>query len=202
MRVIACLAEGLGIRATARVFAVAPNTVLHWLVEAAEQWAAACVAERHADTAELYKYATHLRSLTQGRGMHREKFSHYEEVPRELAEKGQFSGGMKRNRRYVDESFGSALTIEPSVPGYLASLLLPRDVALESVTGFGAKNEELERFDLRFYQARWEESVARARASVSLLGRPARAVPRHGSAEAGARSRSNPGRDDRRTGRR
>jgi len=30
---------------------------------------------------------------------------------------------MKRNRRYVDEAFGSALTIEPSVPGYLASLL-------------------------------------------------------------------------------
>jgi hypothetical protein len=39
-----------------------------------------------------------------------------------------------------------------------ASLLLPRDVALESVTGFGAKNEELERLDLRFDQARWEES--------------------------------------------
>jgi elongation factor G len=37
--------------------------------------------------AELYKYATQLRSLTQGRGMHREKLSHYEEVPRELAEK-------------------------------------------------------------------------------------------------------------------
>jgi hypothetical protein len=37
VRVIACLAEGLGIRATARVFEVDPNTVLHWLVEAAEQ---------------------------------------------------------------------------------------------------------------------------------------------------------------------
>ena len=35
--VMACLAEGLGIRATARVFEVAPNTVLQWLVEAAEQ---------------------------------------------------------------------------------------------------------------------------------------------------------------------
>ena len=34
---LACLAEGLGIRATARVFDVAPNTVLDWLVEAAEQ---------------------------------------------------------------------------------------------------------------------------------------------------------------------
>src|SRR3989475_12265348 len=37
VRVIACLAEGLGIRGTARVFEVAPNTVLPWLVEAAEQ---------------------------------------------------------------------------------------------------------------------------------------------------------------------
>jgi len=37
VRVIACLAEGLGIRGTARVFAVDPNTVLQWLVEAAEQ---------------------------------------------------------------------------------------------------------------------------------------------------------------------
>jgi IS1 family transposase len=37
VRAIACLAEGLGIRGTARVFAVDPNTVLHWLVGAAEQ---------------------------------------------------------------------------------------------------------------------------------------------------------------------
>jgi transposase-like protein len=37
VRVLACLAEGLGIRATARVFEVAPKTVLHWLGEAAEQ---------------------------------------------------------------------------------------------------------------------------------------------------------------------
>ena len=37
--------------------------------------------------AETYKYSTHLRSMTQGRGMHGIRFSHYEEVPRELAEK-------------------------------------------------------------------------------------------------------------------
>ena|SRR2546423_4538249 len=37
VRVLACLAEGLGIRATARVFEVDPNTVLDWVVEAAEQ---------------------------------------------------------------------------------------------------------------------------------------------------------------------
>jgi hypothetical protein len=37
VRVIACLAEGLGIRGTARGFEVDPHTVLQWLVDAAEQ---------------------------------------------------------------------------------------------------------------------------------------------------------------------
>lgn len=37
--------------------------------------------------AELYKYSVTLRSLTQGRGVHKQQFSHYEEVPRDFAEK-------------------------------------------------------------------------------------------------------------------
>lgn len=37
VRGLACLAEGLGLRGTARVFEVDPNTVVQWLVEAAEQ---------------------------------------------------------------------------------------------------------------------------------------------------------------------
>src|ERR687888_1368236 len=37
VRVITCLTEGLGIRGTARVFEVDPQTVLQWLVEAADQ---------------------------------------------------------------------------------------------------------------------------------------------------------------------
>jgi hypothetical protein len=37
VRVIACLAEGLGLRGTAQVCEVDPNTVLQWLVEAADQ---------------------------------------------------------------------------------------------------------------------------------------------------------------------
>ena len=37
--------------------------------------------------AELNKYSTTLRSMTQGRGIFRQKFSHYEEVPHELAQK-------------------------------------------------------------------------------------------------------------------
>jgi elongation factor G len=45
------------------------------------------VIKAKAPAAELYKYATHLRSITQGRGMHGSKLSHYDEVPRELADK-------------------------------------------------------------------------------------------------------------------
>jgi elongation factor G len=45
------------------------------------------VIRAHVPQAELYKYATHLRSLTQGRASHKTKFSHYEEIPREFAEK-------------------------------------------------------------------------------------------------------------------
>jgi elongation factor G len=37
--------------------------------------------------AELYKYSTSLRSLTQGRGLHTRQFSHYEEMPRDIADK-------------------------------------------------------------------------------------------------------------------
>jgi elongation factor G len=36
---------------------------------------------------EMYKYSTQLRSITQGRGTFTQVFSHYEEVPREIAEK-------------------------------------------------------------------------------------------------------------------
>jgi IS1 family transposase len=60
VRVLACLAEGLGIRATARVFEVDANTVLQWLVEAAEQLRAfsaffLCdVHVRHLQLDELY----------------------------------------------------------------------------------------------------------------------------------------------------
>jgi elongation factor G len=37
--------------------------------------------------AELYRYSTSLRSITAGRGIHKRKFSHYEEVPGDFAEK-------------------------------------------------------------------------------------------------------------------
>jgi elongation factor G len=36
---------------------------------------------------ELYKYSSQLRSLTQGRGVHKRRFDHYEEVPKEVEQK-------------------------------------------------------------------------------------------------------------------
>lgn len=36
---------------------------------------------------ELYRYSSNLRSLTGGRGLHSEDFSHYEEMPRELEQR-------------------------------------------------------------------------------------------------------------------
>lgn len=37
--------------------------------------------------AELYKYSSHLRSITQGRGVHQRKFDHYEEMPNDVEQK-------------------------------------------------------------------------------------------------------------------
>jgi elongation factor G len=36
---------------------------------------------------ELHRYSTTLRSMTQGRGIHKQKFDHYEEMPREVTDK-------------------------------------------------------------------------------------------------------------------
>jgi elongation factor G len=37
--------------------------------------------------AELYKYSTQIKSITQGRGIYSREFSHYEEVPHEIMDK-------------------------------------------------------------------------------------------------------------------
>ncbi|MGB1376024.1 MAG: hypothetical protein ACPG8N_09920 [Rhodothermales bacterium] len=36
--------------------------------------------------AELYRYSTSLRSMTQGRGLHRASFNSYESMPRHVQE--------------------------------------------------------------------------------------------------------------------
>jgi elongation factor G len=45
------------------------------------------VIKAHVPARELYRYSSQLRSLTGGRGLHSEAFSHYEEMPRELEQK-------------------------------------------------------------------------------------------------------------------
>src|SRR5215510_8875557 len=69
VRVLACLAEGLGIRATARVFEVDPNTVLHWLVEAAEQlqaFSASFLCDVHVRQLQLDELYAVLRGVRDG----------------------------------------------------------------------------------------------------------------------------------------
>ena len=69
VRVLACLAEGLGIRATARVFEVDANTVLPWLVEAAEQltaFSAYFLCDLHVKQLQLDELYAVLRDLKAG----------------------------------------------------------------------------------------------------------------------------------------
>src|SRR5246127_4074285 len=69
VRVIACLAEGLGIRGMARVFEVDPNTVLQWLVEAAEQlraFSAAFLCAVHVRQLQLDELYAVLRGVRDG----------------------------------------------------------------------------------------------------------------------------------------
>jgi hypothetical protein len=69
VHVLACLAEGLGIRATARVFEVDANTVLQWLVEAAEQlraFSASFLCDLHLEQLQLDELYAVLRDLKGG----------------------------------------------------------------------------------------------------------------------------------------
>jgi hypothetical protein len=69
VQVITCLAEGLGIRGTARVFEVDPNTVLQWLVEAAEQlhaFSAYFLRELHLNQVQLDELYAVLSAVRDG----------------------------------------------------------------------------------------------------------------------------------------
>jgi len=69
VHVLACLAEGRGIRATARVCEVAPNTVLQWLGEAAEQlraFSAYCLCDLHLEQLQLDEVSAVLRAFKAG----------------------------------------------------------------------------------------------------------------------------------------
>jgi hypothetical protein len=69
VQVVAWLAEGLGIRATARVFEVTPNTVLQWLSEAAEQlraFSAYFLCDLHLEQLQLDELYAVLRAVKDG----------------------------------------------------------------------------------------------------------------------------------------
>jgi hypothetical protein len=69
VRVLACLAAGLGIRATARVFEGDPKTVWHWLVEAAEHlraFSAYFLCDIHVKQVQLDELYAVLRAVKAG----------------------------------------------------------------------------------------------------------------------------------------
>src|SRR5262245_17015721 len=84
VRVLACLAEGLGIRATARVFEVAPTTVLQWLVEAAEQlhaFVAYFLCDLHLEQLQLDELYAVLRARKAGEMSDEEAIKRLERSP-------------------------------------------------------------------------------------------------------------------------
>ena len=84
VRVLACLAEGLGIRATARVFEVDLNTVLHWLVEAADQlraFSAYFLCDLHVEQWQLDEVYAVLRDRKAGAISDEEAMSRLERSP-------------------------------------------------------------------------------------------------------------------------
>jgi len=84
VRVLMCLAEGLGIRATARVFEVDTNTVLQWLVEAAEQLRAFSLyflCDVHVEQLQLDELYAVLRDLQAGESSDDETIKRLERSP-------------------------------------------------------------------------------------------------------------------------
>ena len=81
---LACLAEGLGIRATARVFEVDPNTVLQWLVAAAEQlkaFSAYVLCNVHVKQLQLDELYAVLREVKDGALSENEAIERLERSP-------------------------------------------------------------------------------------------------------------------------
>jgi IS1 family transposase len=84
IHVLACLAEGLGIRGTARVFEVAPNTVLEWLVEAADQlqsFSAYFLHDLHLTQVQLDELYALLRAIKAGELSEAEAIERLERSP-------------------------------------------------------------------------------------------------------------------------
>src|SRR5262249_12385221 len=84
VHVIACLAEGLGIRGTARVFEIDPNTVLQWLVEAADQlhaFSAYWLHDLHLNQVQLDELYAVLSAVRDGELSEDEAVDHLSQSP-------------------------------------------------------------------------------------------------------------------------
>src|SRR6266699_6521930 len=84
VRVIACLAEGLGIRGTARGCEVAPKTVLQWLVEAAEHLQASSrhfLHDMHVNQVQLDELFALLSAVKDGQVNEAEAITRLERTP-------------------------------------------------------------------------------------------------------------------------
>jgi hypothetical protein len=84
VHVLACLAEGRGIRATARVFEVEANPVLQWLVAAADQrraFSRAFLCDVHVEPCQLDELDAGLRDLKAGESNEDEASERLERSP-------------------------------------------------------------------------------------------------------------------------
>src|SRR5262249_25899488 len=84
VRVIACLAEGLGIRGTARVFEIDPHTVLGWLGETAEHlqaFSAYFLHELHLTQVQLDELFARLSAVKTGEVSATEAVEHLSRSP-------------------------------------------------------------------------------------------------------------------------
>src|SRR5256884_5184490 len=84
VRALACLAEGFGIRAAARVFEADASTVLHWLVEAAEHlraFSAYFLCEVHVNQVQLDELYAVLREVQAGEISEDEAINRLERSP-------------------------------------------------------------------------------------------------------------------------
>ncbi len=87
-----------------------------------------------------------------------------------LAEKGHFSGGMKRNRRHIEGSFGPGLQIRSDLPPHLANLLFESETSGGLLFSVGAARADgvIARFKERG-ESCWEIGEVAAERVIRIL---------------------------------
>jgi IS1 family transposase len=137
VRVLACLAEGLGIRATARVFEVDANTVLQWLVEAAEHLRAFeryFLCEVHVEQVQLDELVAVLRDLKAGEISEEEAMARLERSPYWV-----WTAMDPKSKLVLVVDVGTrTLAMAPCVVHQLVQVLAPGCVPLFLTEGFNA----------------------------------------------------------------